>query len=289
MNYVQDNQLRNDISIFFQEKFKENQFPFAESLQWHFNVFSNDSYHNIKYLTVCMEILILALDIIDDIQDHDNEESAWTKIGQSSSLNVAISLLTISQLHILEYSNNTNSLKTILKYLSKAIEGQHQDLDGNIDSADQYINMIKLKSGSLIAMANILGASFTGSEYSNIKIIEEYSYDLGVVAQIANDIHDVIKFEEKNDWKLKKKTLPIIYMLNPLIKEGEIVRSYYNGEISFETLLSYKEEIIDSLKQSGALNYTVAQKILYEQRALNKIETLPISPEKIKILKEHLL
>lgn len=253
----------------------------------HFDVFSNSSSTNIKDLTASIETLMLALDIIDDIQDDDNEEAAWAKMGQASALNIAISLITTSQLHILEDSDDSNSLKIILRYLSKSIEGQHQDLYGNIDSAEQYINMIKLKSGSLIAMAHIIGASFGELDYSHI--IEDYSYDLGVAAQIANDIQDVIKFEEKSDWKLKKKTLPILYLLNPLIKEGEIVRNYYNGKISFDTLLSYKEEIINILKQSGALNYTVAQKILYEQRALTKIESLPISPEKIKILKKHLL
>ncbi len=61
------------------------------------------------------------------------------------------------------------------------------------------------------------------------------------------------KFEEKSDCKLKKKTLPIMYLLNPSIKEGEIVRDYYNGKISFETLLSYKEKIIDLLKKSGGI------------------------------------
>lgn len=273
--------------MFSHEKFNKYQFPFADCLTLHFNVFSSNSSTNVKDLKACVELLILALDIIDDIQDHDNEESTWTKIGQSSSLNVAISLLTISQLHILEYSNDQKSLKIILNYLLKSIEGQHQDLYGNIHSAEQYIHMIKWKSGSLIAMANILGSSFAGSEHD--RIIEDYSYDLGVAAQIANDIHDVMKLEEKSDWKLKKKTLPILYLLNPSIKEGEIVRSYYNGEISFGTLRSYKEEIMNILQQSGALNYTVAQKILYEQRALNKIESLPISHEKIQMLKKHLL
>ncbi|WP_275296793.1 hypothetical protein [Bacillus sp. REN10] len=31
------------------------------------------------------------------------------------------------------------------------------------------------------------------------------------------------------------------------------MRDYYNGKISFETLLSYKEKIIDLLKKSGGI------------------------------------
>ncbi|OZI11406.1 hypothetical protein CEW92_11640 [Bacillaceae bacterium SAS-127] len=278
-------QLRKDISAFSQEKFKENRTPFADSLKLHFYSFSEGTCHD--DVTSCLEGLMLSLDMIDDIQDDDNERSLWKKKGLSTSLNTAISLMTISQLHLLESTDRPEIVKTMLTCLSKSIEGQHQDLYGNIKSPEQYIEMIKMKSGSLIAMANMLGAML--ADFKDHQIVEDYSYDLGVVAQINNDIQDVIKFEEKSDWRLKKKTLPIMYLLNPSIKEGEIVRDYYSGKVSFETVLSYKEKIIDLLKTSGALNYTVAQKILYEQRALKKIERLPISDEKIKMIKDHLL
>ncbi|KKB33125.1 Octaprenyl diphosphate synthase [Bacillus thermotolerans] len=229
---------------------------------------------------------MLALDIIDDIQDDDNGLSIWMKKGQAVSLNVAISLMVITLSRLLDCSNKPDMIKVVLRHLSRSIEGQHQDLYGCISNIKEYIDMIRMKSGSLVAMANTLGAMLAG--YKDYQMVEDYSYDLGIAAQIGNDIQDVMDFEEKSDWKLKKKTLPIIYLLNPLVKEGEIVRDYYNGKFSFESLQLYKEKIIEIVKKSGALNFAVAQKILHERRAIHKIESLPITDEKISMLKEQL-
>ncbi|WP_157761922.1 polyprenyl synthetase family protein [Bacillus thermotolerans] len=286
MNIIQDPQLRKDISIFAGEKLKDNRTSFADSFKLHFDAFSKHACHEVRDITACLEGMMLALDIIDDIQDDDNGLSIWMKKGQAVSLNVAISLMVITLSRLLDCSNKPDMIKVVLRHLSRSIEGQHQDLYGCISNIKEYIDMIRMKSGSLVAMANTLGAMLAG--YKDYQMVEDYSYDLGIAAQIGNDIQDVMDFEEKSDWKLKKKTLPIIYLLNPLVKEGEIVRDYYNGKFSFESLQLYKEKIIEIVKKSGALNFAVAQKILHERRAIHKIESLPITDEKISMLKEQL-
>ncbi|WP_100330152.1 polyprenyl synthetase family protein [Bacillus xiapuensis] len=283
--YIKNLQLTEDIAVFSKEKFKDNRTPFANALKVHLYAFSGSSCQGREDISPCLEALMLALDMIDDIQDGDNEQSVWKKKGQAVSLNAAISLLTISLLHVLAQANRPDIAKMMLTYLSRSIEGQHQDIYGDIANAEQYIEMIKMKSGSLLAMANRMGAMLAGHRDS--PIIEEYSCDLGIASQLENDLRDIVKMEEKSDWKLKKKTLPVLYLLNKEIQEGEVVRAYYKGEISFEKLKEHQNEVIHLLKKSGALNYTIAQKILYEQRALRKIESLPIADENIQRIKDH--
>lgn len=288
VDYTSDNQLQTDLKEVLEDKSRNYHYPFAKSLELHYSVFSENHHDNSKLndLKSCIEVLILALDIIDDLQDNDNDESIWMKNNHASAINVSISLMTIFQHKLLEVVDNKVLIKDLTKYLLKAIEGQHQDICG-IHNIEQYLEMTRQKSGSLMALTNVLGLSFTNSDY--LQIVEDYSYDLGLIAQISNDIQDVIQFDEKSDWKLKKKTLPILYLLNPSIKEGEIVRCYYNGDLSFEELLPQKNEIITTLKQSGALNFAFAQKIIYEHRVMNKINSLTLSSNKKDILCEHLL
>ena len=287
LDSIQDPKLRKDVSTFYREKFKEGCSFFAESFQLHVNAFTEDAPPDMEVFTASLEGLMLALDIIDDIQDHDNEESVWATKGVAISLNVAISLMTVTSLKLSKHSVHPEMSHIVLEYLSQSIEGQHQDLYGNYENVAQYLQLVKMKSGSLVALTNRLGAMLAGFKESHL--VEDYSYDLGIAAQIENDIKDVFKFEEKSDWKLKKKTLPILYLLNPAIVEGETVRDYFAGKLAFMELQNQKQKLTDTIKQSGALNYAVAQKILYEQRARNKIENLPIAKQKIELLKKNLL
>ncbi|MEH6944672.1 polyprenyl synthetase family protein [Bacillus sp. JJ722] len=288
VDYTSDSQLQADLIEVFEDKSRDYHFPFAKSLELHYSVFSENHHDESKLndLKSCIELLILALDIIDDLQDNDNNESIWMKNNQASAINVSISLMTIFQHKLLEVVDNKVLIQNLTNYLLKAIEGQHQDING-IHNVQQYLDMTRQKSGSLMALTNILGLPVENSDY--LRIVEDYSYDLGLIAQISNDIRDVIQFDEKSDWKLRKKTLPILYLLNPSIKEGEIVRSYYYGDLSFEELLPQKNELITTLKQSGALSFAFAQKIIYENRVMNKINSLPLSSNKKETLCEHLL
>lgn len=281
--------MQQDLQVILAEKARGYTFPFAHSLELHANVFAEQNIaasDQLSELQACIELLILALDIIDDMQDQDNHESVWMKGNPALTLNASISLLTIFQSHLTEISNNNYITQNILKYLLQSIEGQHQDLYG-VEDVNGYLEMTKHKSGSLMALTNVLGASFVNSDYNHI--IEDYSYDLGIIAQITNDIQDALNFDEKSDWKSKKKTLPILYLLNPSIKEGEIIKKYFNNQLSFEELLPHKNEIITIMKHSGALNFAFAQKYIHENRVMQKIDSLPLSPQKKRFLSEQLL
>ncbi|WP_042347360.1 polyprenyl synthetase family protein [Bacillus massiliigorillae] len=288
VDYTSKNQLQKDLLEVLEEKSNNYSFPFAKSLELHYSIFSesNNEYSKVNDLKSCIEVLILALDIIDDLQDNDNYDSIWMKNNQASAINVSISLMTIFQHKLLEIIDDKVLIQGLTKYLLNAIEGQHQDING-IHNVEQYLEMTRQKSGSLMALANVLGLSFAKMDYK--QIIEDYSYDLGLIAQISNDIQDVIQFDEKSDWKLKKKTLPILYLLNPAIKEGELVRKYYYGDLSYEELLPQKNTIITTLKHSGALNFAFAQKIIYEHRVMNKVNSLPLCSEKKDLLCDQLL
>lgn len=286
-DYVSTSILREDITKILDEGFNNSLHPYANSLELHYKLLcENEEKDDLTDLSTCIELLMLTLDIIDDLQDLDNEEAVWSKMKHSSALNSSICIFTLLLLKLLE-KRDGNTIQTILSFLLRSIEGQHEDINDTIHNTEQYLKITELKSGSLLAMANILGASMHTSCYN--KIIEEYSILLGVSAQISNDIQDFTDFTNKSDWKLKKKTLPILYLLNPKIKEGEFIREYYNDYITYDEFISNPLKLENILTKSGALNFAITWKILYENRALNKIEELPISHDKKTFLKENLL
>ncbi|MBT2289860.1 hypothetical protein J7E73_12050 [Paenibacillus albidus] len=93
------------------------------------------------------------------------------------------------------------------------------------------------------------------------EIVAEYSSYIGIAAQISNDINDLLYFHNKSDLKSKKKTLPILFLLQQN----------------------------DAKRDSGALIYANAVKEIYKQKARIVMDSLPISRDKVDWLTQVML
>ena len=91
--------------------------------------FDGEHYSDITLLASGIELLILAFDIFDDIEDEDNLDKEWMKIDQSISLNAATSLYSISLQVICELKTNSDFPRLAMKYALNAMQGQHNDLE----------------------------------------------------------------------------------------------------------------------------------------------------------------
>ncbi|MEW5323815.1 polyprenyl synthetase family protein, partial [Geobacillus thermoleovorans] len=182
--------------------------------------------------------MMLAGDLLDDLVDQDSLETWWSKAPPTTSLHMAIGLLLAGQKAIadlpIDDDKKVRAQSYILSRLLQSLNGQHMDVTNDIQTETDYLQMLKKKSGSLVAMACFVGTALAGAE-KNTVIIEKYANDIGIAAQIDNDIDALYRWDEKNDIKAKKKSLPVLYMLaslnvrHPLI--GMDVVENKNGDI----------------------------------------------------------
>ena|GEM_PF-4056938 len=261
---------------------------FIKSFKLHAQAFSTDSQYPLHTdeLASCLKYIIISSDLIDDIQDGEPHIKALSEKEFGNCLNQSITLLmlTLGKLH---HICNRDTYDIIMTYLLKAMEGQYLDVNNMSNTIDDYLHMIKLKSGSLIALTNLLGASLSTSEHQDI--IANYSLYLGASAQIANDIEDVFNFDSKSDWKYKRKTLPILYMLSPELSEAKLIHDYYNGDISYEQFCSQKDDVIELIHRLGAIPFSKYYKNRMDKQAKDLINQLVIDNDKKSLLINKLL
>ncbi|HHW36171.1 MAG TPA: polyprenyl synthetase [Bacillales bacterium] len=270
--------------------FKEKEgFRFGDLVLFHYELFGGKG-DEINKIATGMELLILAIDIFDDLVDQDNQDPPWMKIVTSTSTHIAMALLTISQLAIDESffddKVKQEARKMFNKHIVRCISGQQWDAENEIHNESDYLSVTKEKSGSLISSACLLGTIF--ANYQEPQIVKEYAEHFGIAVQIANDIRDIQRENSKNDFLHKKKTLPVLHLLNNADAEFEELKGYYKGAIPKEQIELKQSEIIALIKKSGAIEYAKVIMQLEINKSTKIINTMDISEDSKKRIQSML-
>lgn len=252
-------------------------FSFAESAILHYVVFGGENLDVATWLGAGIEILILSSDIMDDLEDEDNHHALWMKINRSESLNAALSLYTVGLTSI--YSLNINPLifKYVLRYVNEAMQGQHDDITNKSKTEDESLEVIRLKCGSLIALANVAGVLLATGEYN--ETVERYSYYKGIVAQISGDYH-VLLSGNRSDIEKNKQTLIYLYLKRLFNNASEeLLYLFSHKDLYYKALLD-REKFEEKLIQAGVTQYISVLLEIYKQKCFSTIEQLNLDKEK---------
>jgi heptaprenyl diphosphate synthase len=137
-----------------------------------------------------------------------------------------------------------------------------------------YFRRIKRKTALLIAVSCQLGSIASDTPEHIHKLLYQYGYYVGMAFQITDDILDFTGTEEElgkpagSDLMQGNITLPALYaMRDPHIKEKMMTLSDENSEGI--------EEIIQLVKQSGAIDYSKHISDQYLQKAYEVLKKLP--------------
>ncbi|NUU59123.1 polyprenyl synthetase family protein [Paenibacillus agri] len=260
-----------------EEKLRESML-FSRMTVLHYRAFWGTG-NEIYRPAAAIELMILSLDIIDDLQDKDNKAMLWNQLSPEIALNIALGLLTLSQQMLMTSDFAPDRLVAAVRLMNEqvlsAINGQTTDLLNDISSEEDYIQMVKQKSAGLLVTACLIGTLLATGEYNSE--VREYAEQLGIAAQIKNDIHDLVDWENKSDFWNRKKTLPTLYLIHSLTEEQKWISDYFEERLSLEEVVHRREEIQRIIEQSGTILYTSVRMRTHYYNYLDLVESMVIS------------
>ncbi|MBN1220585.1 MAG: polyprenyl synthetase family protein [Anaerolineae bacterium] len=247
----------------------------------------------------------------DDIEDDDIERrgrpTAWTIWGKPAVINVGDHLYSLAYkaLHRLDPKQiPVESILAVNRIVNdtclKLTEGQDLDLQFETlhdVTTEMYLEMVYKKTGALIEAAILAGARLATSDEHIIQNYYDFAHSIGLAFQIRDDVLGIWGDSAKtgksvvNDLRRKKKTLPVIYMLDQTTGERKekLQTLYIDPEPLSDPQIEFVRECLELVH---AKNY--AQEIAdnYKQKsfdALDRIGTLNQAQIDLKTITEFLI
>ncbi|GAA3408928.1 polyprenyl synthetase family protein [Paenibacillus hodogayensis] len=234
---------------------------------------------HIDKVAALTELIVLALDIADDLQDRDNAEKSWMQCPQELSLNAVMGLLmgAVGELGRFqaEYPDDTFPKPgEAALIVMNAVNGQYRDLTNDIVTEQDYIAVVQQKSCMLIKLAYYMGYGSLPAAAAIETEMDLLAGYVGVVSQLSNDLRDVLRYDVKNDLLHRKRTLPILFLLADEEDAFPMIRRYYEGAIDRDEFLRHKIASVDYIRESGCVEYTEVIKTLFLQKAEETFDSL---------------
>ncbi|GGG04379.1 polyprenyl synthetase family protein [Paenibacillus aceti] len=263
-----------------EDKIEESSMLLGKMAVLHYRMFGGTDTKDIYRVAAAIELMMLSLDIIDDIQDKDNGKMAWNLLPSEIALNIGIGMLTLSGQLILSTGfpdeRRLQAAELLHKGVLTAVNGQMTDLFNDVDTEEDYIQMVSQKSARLLVAAAMIGTVLATGEW--IEEVQQYAEELGIAAQIKNDIRDLLNWDDKNDFLNRKKTLPTLYLLQSVSDEESWIIDYFEGRLDFADVVGRRQEVEQIIESTGTLIYTSVRMRTHYYRYLEHIERLQLEP-----------
>jgi competence protein ComQ len=228
-------------------------------------LFTEDSNQGIP-AALAMELLALTADILDDLADNDNEAVPWRKLAPALALHAGACFLTLS-FQALAKIKDPCLFKDLASLFSatgnRACDGQIREIhlqELQSVTQEEYLKTIEKKAAILAGCACVAGAIAGGASSEDRALMSRYGYNIGVAAQIHNDLRDIFHANTKSDFEQRKKSLPVLYLQNVL-----------QGEPDWD-----KDELLQILTDTGAVNYCIFISEIYISEAFQALDQVSV-------------
>ena len=241
-----------------------------------------------------LQLLVVAGDVFDDIEDADSSESLLARYGSAVATNVATTLLILAERAVTRLKGRgvedyiiICAMDAVNSFYTTACAGQHLDLSLTSEmtiSEDMYFRVTGMKSASQIECACHIGALLANANQDLIDTFAIFGHNLGMAAQITNDIQGIIRGSNILKHKI---TLPVIYALTQV--DGEARNQLERAFRKQSELVSDPTQIRDLLFRVGAIHYATIKMEFYKQRArdiLSEAEAAGARVERLKLFLE---
>ncbi|HCO68159.1 MAG TPA: polyprenyl synthetase [Dysgonomonas sp.] len=249
--------------------------------------------NQITYLSaVTVELLHTASLIHDDVVDESKMRRGKASVNAVFDNKVAVlagDYFLSTALIKSVLSGNMDIISSISDLGRNLAEGELNQLSlakEVIIDEDEYFEVIKKKTASLISVCMKIGAVSVGASYVDVQKFEQMGEYLGICFQLRDDIFDYFTNDigkpTGNDIREGKVTLPLLYALQHSDKEesqrmtGLIRSADFSNEV-VETLIAFA-------KKNEGIDYAYSRIDIFKDKALSIIETLPESEVKKALL-----
>lgn len=210
----------------------------------------NDSaYRLCAIVELIQSASLLHDDVIDESDLRRGQRSINAQYGNKSAIMLGDILYSSAFFELANFSPLV--IQSIAQSVSCLSIGELEDvkLESSFNSdSNKYLNMIKLKSASLIA-ASSESAAILGN-LKEPKKYYEYGENLGMAFQIIDDILDITQDRKSvgkptlSDFKSGKTTLPYIYLYEEMDAiDKEWLVSLFGRELEYDDFMKLREKL----------------------------------------------
>jgi geranylgeranyl pyrophosphate synthase len=203
----------------------------------------NYPYKNYYDIASLIEIVHNGTLVLDDIEDNGilrrGKPACHLSFGIDTATNLGMSMLVLPLNNILANKNLNEEQKLRLfniytEELTNVSFGQaidiywHKEPTSDI-TVEEYMEMVRLKTGSLMRMSTRMACAVAGKNMETEKDFEVFSEKVGMAFQIVDDILDLKNIDGKlgkvygNDITEGKLSLPMVSAMNLMDKESKKV------------------------------------------------------------------
>jgi len=181
---------------------------------------------------VSIELLHNFFLVHDDIEDGDtvrrNRESVWVKYGLANAINIGDFIFSKALLNLnslLEKGLNPDKFfrlyNLFISITDHTIKGQALDMNARISDKilmDEYMHIVREKTGYYLSAPMVGGAIISNADEFIIDSIREFSFFIGPMFQIIDDVIDLTtgkgRGEKGSDIKEGKRSFLTAYTLS---------------------------------------------------------------------------
>lgn len=241
-----------------------------------------------------IELLHTASLVHDDVVDESYERRGFFSIKALWKSKVAVLLgdyLLARGLLLAVNEKEYDLLQIVSDAVKDMSEGELYQIQKSrkLDlSMDEYFDIVRMKTATLIAACTACGARSVGSDAPTVEKFREFGHSVGMAFQIKDDLLDYmnngnIGKPSGNDLKEKKLTLPLIYALEHCTdgEKKKIIRIIRKHNHNSQKI----SDVTDFVKQYGGLDFAGGKMIEFRDRALAFLDQYPGNPARESLRK----
>lgn len=254
--------------------------------------FGNYRIEDLKHIAVPLELIHMGSLVHDDVIDDADLRRGKQTIKAKWDNRVAIytgDYIFGKAIEIASYFENPEIHLLLANAMMEMCLGEVEQIQDQYDWEQNlriYLRRIKRKTALLFAVSCKLGAMAANAERRVQKSLYEFGYNVGMSFQITDDILDFIGTEKQlgkpagSDLLQGNLTVPALHAMHHHQHIKEMIYSTVSREMNPNVDMT---EIIEEIKNSGSIEYSLDLSDRYLKKALKALATLP----NIKA-KEHL-
>lgn len=226
-------------------------------------------------IAAAWKVLNLAIRILDDLEDQDDDTALWTLIGLPRAFNFAGALYALCNKMLVKAPWPPNKYKTIndefIQATIRLAAGQDRDLHGFTYSLESCWRIMEDKNASAFELACTTGAMCGTTNATLISACRSFGYHLGIIVQLFDDFEGIWEPTRTSDLVRGKITLPIIYGLTTQHNRKEELQQLIMDR-DFSSDSNQILEILDSIDTRHFMVWTALRE---RERALKTLLNCP--------------